>query len=191
MIMDSTAIIMAGGGSGRMGEDKSLLDVGGKPMIKHIFDQLAPEFSQVLISANDLEKYAFLGAEVVADRAAGHGPLMGIVSCLERSENDVNFVVACDIPSIDIELVKSLVAESTDFDAVVPKNPDGRFEPLFAVYRKSMLGVFNDLLSRGERKIDVAYDLCKVKYHLLDAGEALKNINTAADYKGLLEDLPH
>lgn len=179
---------MAGGGSARMGEDKSLLDMGGKPMIKYIFDQLAPEFSQILISANDLEKYAFLGVAVVADRVTGHGPLMGIASCLERSENDVNFVVACDIPNIDIEVVKELVAESAGFDAVVPKNPDGRFEPLFAVYRKSILGVFNDLLSTGERKIDKAYDLCKVSYHQLDNTGLLKNINTLKDYRRLLED---
>jgi hypothetical protein len=76
---EATAIITAGGGSTRMGRDKSFLPVEDQPMIKCLFDQLAPHFEHVLISANDPDRYGFLGVEVVPDRVTGRGPLMGIL----------------------------------------------------------------------------------------------------------------
>ncbi len=98
MKMDATAIIMAGGKSSRMGQDKSMLTVNGEPVIKHIFQQLQPHFSQVLVSSDDVSKYSFLGVQVVPDEDTGKGPLMGIASALRVSAREVNFVIACDIP---------------------------------------------------------------------------------------------
>lgn len=118
--MKATAIIMAGGGSVRMGRDKSMLPIKTEPMIKHIFEQLRPHFNQVLISADDASKYGFLGVEVVGDKVKGRGPLGGIASALAASANEINFVIACDIPQVDVELVRMMVRQSSSFDAVVP-----------------------------------------------------------------------
>ncbi len=91
----------------------------------------------------------FLGAQVVADEAVDRGPLMGIVSALKASPDELNFVMACDTPQVDIDLVRALVRQARAGDAVVPRTAPGRPEPLFAVYNKSVLPVFEHLLSSG------------------------------------------
>ena len=181
---EAGAIVLAGGASVRMGEDKSMLDIGGEPMIKYVVEQLRPHFSQVLISGGDVEKYGFVGVEVVGDREAGRGPLMGIASALRVSVNELNFVTACDIPEVDMSFVKEMVRECRGYDAVVPRSEASRYEPLFAVYNKSALGGIEAALAKGENRIMDALGGCKVKYIDISerGGAVLKNINTMSEY---------
>jgi len=181
--MQATAIIMAGGDSVRMGQDKAVLSIAGRPMIKHIADQLRPYFNQILISSSDTSKYSFLGLEVIPDKVKGHGPLGGIASALNASANELNFVVACDIPQVDTVLMKTMLREGRDFDAVVPKIGRSNYEPLFAVYKKDVLAAVDAALLSGNNRIIDALAGCKVKYmDIADAGQ-LKNINTMDDYR--------
>ena len=179
----ATAIIMAGGESLRMGTDKSMLPIDGQPLIEKIAEQLQGSFEQILISANEPDKFAFLGLEVIPDKIRGQGPLMGIASALQASANELNFVVACDIPNIDMQFVRKMLAEAEDVDIVVPDTCDGKSEPLFAVYRRSALGAINKVLSSGRRKISDVFALCKVKYIELNDVEWLTNLNTMAEYE--------
>lgn len=181
--MDATAIIMAGGQSTRMGQDKTMLPVNGKPVIKHIFEQLRPHFSQILISSDDTSKYSFLGAEVVPDKVAGKGPLMGIASTLRVSENQVNFVIACDIPEVDISFVRRMVRESRGFDAVVPRTGPSQYEPLFAVYKKSSLAAIDKAIASGNYRIIEPFKDCKVNYIDSICVQQFENLNTMKDYR--------
>ncbi len=180
--MDATAIIMAGGQSRRMGQDKSMLLINGEPVVKHIFEQLRPHFGQVLISSDNVSKYSFLDVDVVPDEVTGKGPLIGIASALRASVNDVNFVIACDIPEVDISFVRRLVRESKGFDAVVPRTGLSKYEPLFAVYKKSTLAVIDKAIAAGIYRIDPLKD-CKVNYIDLVRSQLLKNLNTMKDYQ--------
>lgn len=181
----ATAIILAGGRSSRMGADKSLLSVDGQPIIERICERLAGRFDQILISANEPEKLAFLGLEVVPDRIPGQGPLMGIASALEASNNELNFVVACDIPHIYIALVEKMLAEAdrSGADMVVPMTDGKEYEPLFAVYRKSALEAINRVLASGGRRISDIFALCRVKHIRLSDANRLRNLNTPAEYE--------
>jgi molybdopterin-guanine dinucleotide biosynthesis protein A len=202
MQAQATAVIMAGGGSSRMGTDKSMLPIKGKLVITRICEQLRGCFDQILISADEAEKFAFLGFEVVPDKMPEQGPLMGIASALEASASELNFVVACDIPNIDIGCVRKLLAQAIESraDIVIPITEESgasktkkrstkhairntRYEPLFAVYRKSALGAINKVLSSGGHKISDAFALCKVEYVKLDSTQWLVNINTMAEYE--------
>jgi len=180
--METTAIIIAGGDSTRMGHDKEMLPIDGQPMIKHIYYQLRRHFHQVLISSNNKSKYSFLDVEVIPDRVSGQGPLRGIASALKASANDLNFVIACDIPQVNIVLMKTMLREAHDYDAVVPTTGPSQYEPLFAVYRKSTLPAIEDALSSGNNRIMDALSGCRVKYIDLAGAEWLKNINTMHDY---------
>jgi molybdopterin-guanine dinucleotide biosynthesis protein A len=182
----ATAIIMAGGDSRRMGIDKSMLLIKDKPIIQHICDQLRGTFSQILISTDDVEKYAFLGFDCIQDKIPGQGPLMGIASTLEASANEVNFVVACDIPHIDIRLIRKMLADGHAADMVIPTTGSDKYEPLFGVYRKSSLETINALLSSGTRKISDVFAQCRVKYIKLKK-EQLTNLNTMAEYEEFKE----
>jgi len=178
----ATAIILAGGGSGRMDADKSMLPIKGKPMVEHICEQLCGTFGQILVSANKAEKLAFLGFEVIPDKIPGQGPLMGIASALEASANEFNFVVACDIPHIDLTYVRRMLAEAEEADIVIPTTGDERYEPLFAVYRKSALKAINEVLSSGGRKISDVFCRCRVKYIEAEA-RGFTNLNTITEYE--------
>lgn len=179
----ATAVIMAGGDSRRMGTDKSMLPIDGGTMIEHICKQVHHSFEQILISAADEKKYGFLGLETVRDRVPGHGPLMGIASALEASANDLNFVVACDIPSIDMTLVRRMLSEAGGVDVVVPKTDNGMCEPLFAVYRKSALGAINEILSSGGQRVKDVFNRCRIKYFELGLSRRLVNLNTMEEYE--------
>jgi molybdopterin-guanine dinucleotide biosynthesis protein A len=108
---------------------------------------------------------------------------MGIASALEASENELNFVVACDIPDIDLKFVKRLLTEAQEADIVIPTT-DGneKLEPLFAVYRKSTLGVINEVLASGGRKISDVFSRCNVRYVKMKAGQ-ITNLNTMDEYE--------
>ena len=183
LVEKATAIILAGGDSRRMGADKSLMLVNGRPVIEKTCRQLADCFEQVIISSNEPDKFEFLGFEVIPDNIPKQGPLMGIASALEASSNEINFVVACDIPHFKTADVRRILykAACSDADVIVPINCDGKYEPLFAVYRKSALEVIKKVLSSGGRKVSDVFDLCKVKS--VELGASLVNLNTPAEYE--------
>ncbi|MHC4540011.1 MAG: NTP transferase domain-containing protein [Planctomycetota bacterium] len=185
----AAAIILAGGSSRRMGTDKSLLPISGRPLVERIYRQLQDSFEQVLVSANDVNKFAFLGLEVVPDRIPGQGPLMGIASTLEASASELNFVLACDIPHVELRYVRKMLSEAaaSNADIVVPVTSEGQSEPLFAVYRKSALRAINKVLSSGGRRIADAFELCAVRTVELDTN--LANLNTMAEYVQFQRDL--
>ena len=184
--MGATAIIMAGGASSRMGEDKSMLPIEGKSMIEHIYGQLEGNFSEIIISSNEADKHGFLGAKVVPDRVTGQGPLMGIASAMEASANDLNFVLACDIPSLDMDFVKEMLRGAQGFDAVIPRGGADKIEPLFGVYNKSILDNINKTLDAGKRRVTEALEASNVKYVDISDVDWLTNINTVEDYQGYI-----
>ena len=189
LVEKATAIIMAGGSSTRMGTDKSMLPIEDKPIIEIICERLSAFFEQILISANNKEKYEFLGFKVVTDKTPAQGPLMGIASALEMSSNELNFITACDIPLIELRDIRRIILEAANSqaDIVVSVTGDGKYEPLFAVYRKSALKAINKVLAAGGRKISDVFDLCKVKK--VELATALVNLNTMAEYEEFRNNL--
>lgn len=179
---DASAIVMAGGDSRRMGRDKALLPIDGEPMISRILRQLKPTFNKVLVSAAKPDAFSFPGIDVVADEAPGAGPLMALVSALEKSETDLNFVMPCDIPDPPPHLIVSLLRAAKEAEIAVPVNDSGQLEPLFAVYRKSVLPSAREALARGARRVISFYDKHVVKQIVLDRETALLNLNTMDDY---------
>ena len=190
-LAEATAIIMAGGDSHRMGIDKSMLPIktahktNPRPIVEVICEQLRGSFDQILISANEVEKLSFLGFEIVPDKTSGQGPLMGIASALEASVNELNFVVACDIPQINLDYVRQMLdeVEKSNADIVIPTTSEDKYEPLFAVYRKSALESLHEVLSSGGRKISDLFTRCKAKYIELGDAEWFINLNTMEEYE--------
>lgn len=186
--MQATVVLLAGGGSTRMGVDKTMLPVDGRPMIEHIRDQLRPWFARVIVSSNNAAAHGFLGVPIIPDQAPGQGPLMGVVSAFKAAPDELCFVMACDIPQVDIDLVRTMIRQADDCDAVVPHS--GRPEPLFAVYRKSVLPVFERMLSAGHHRMTDAVGRCRVKYVPVAPGR-IRNINTMSEYRQYISGADH
>lgn len=179
-LAEASAAILAGGASSRMGQDKSLVLVDGKPLVQRIWEQLSRRFDDILVSANEPEKYAFLGARTVPDLVQGQGPLMGIRTVVAAARHDRVFVTACDVPDIDTATVERMLVFAEDFDCVIPTSRVGH-EPLFAVYRKSSLPAMRDVLDSGERRISAVFP--RVRTRVFDLGPArwYRNLNTRED----------
>ncbi len=180
------AVVLAGGKSSRMGQDKSMMRVQGETLIGRVIQQLQPILDRVVIGANDVEKFSFLNVKVITDQVPDQGPLMGIVSCLSESPFDLNFVTGCDIPELNQALIEKMIAETEGFDVVMPRSSDGYLEPLFAVYRKSVVEPGRALVAEGKRKMTDLLSLVRVKYVDMPGGDWYRNLNTIEDY---LEEL--
>jgi molybdopterin-guanine dinucleotide biosynthesis protein A len=180
-----TAIILAGGRSSRLGQDKAMMTIDGKPIIQNIRDTLTPHFSEILVSSDNTEGYAFLNLKVVPDREKERGPLMGIYSGLLASSNEINFVIACDIPAIDIAFMDELLGASDSADIVVPCTGPEKFEPLFGIYRKSIIPVIAKVLAEGHNKISRIFSRCRTSYIPFKDSHWYKNINTHKDFQAL------
>lgn len=182
----STAIILAGGNSSRMGADKCMLPVNGKPLITHVAAQLTDAFDEILIGSNQPEKFRFMGLPVVPDIKKNIGPLMGIYSCLKASANKLNFVTACDIPIMNITLIKEMISISGKYDAVMPVNPSQHLEPLFAVYNRSVIPHIETMLMQGCYKIARLPEFATV--HLIPVKtEGWFNLNQKSDYERFIQ----
>lgn len=184
----ATAVILAGGKSSRMGgEDKSLLPVNGKPLIQHIAEQLTDHFDEVIIGANDIEKYKFLQKRVIPDFEMGKGPLMGIYSCLMASSNEVNFITACDIPEMNLGIIKRMIDLSVEYDIVMPVSNKEKHEPLFAVYKKNVANKAGLILRSNGRKIVELLKYAKYRFVDFKSDSWYRNLNYKDDYNNFIE----
>ena len=147
------ALILAGGESRRMGQDKSLLPFAGMTLVEHIAAQLRPIACEVRISTADAQRHAHLGLPLVTDLKPDFGPLMGIASGLHTSSRAWTLVVATDIPTLPLPLLPLLWAHAAKAPCVVPRTADGRLQPLFALYHRDLADEILSFLGRGERRV--------------------------------------
>ena len=176
-----TAIILAGGKSSRMGEDKGLMLYNGKPMIQHVIDAVLPLTNCILISANS-DVYKQFNYQIFSDKISDKGPLGGIVTTLAQSETEINWVLSCDSPKITTEMLRKLVDQLRDYDAVVPQIGE-KIHPLIAVYRKSILNRFKENLALNQLKMIAVLNEMHVNYYKVDESDQFnfKNLNSKAD----------
>jgi len=170
-----------------MGTDKRFLKVGNEQLLDRQVRILKQHFQDVIISANDPEKLDYLNVPVVKDQHEGKGPLEGLTSVLSASRTEYNFVVAVDIPTIDMKLVEKMRSNLDHVSAVVPVCIDGRQEPLFAFYSKNCIPIFRAALEEGEYAIHRALKRCAVYFFPMKDEMPLKNLNHEEDYQAFLK----
>ncbi len=179
-----TGIVLAGGKSSRMGLNKAFIEFGGKRLIEATVERLAGLFPEVLIIANDLEPYAYMGVRVIPDLIPNSGSLGGIYTGLSAATHPMGFFVACDMPFLNPALIALVVREAEGSDVAVPR-VEGELQPMHAVYAKSCLPFIKEAIDLGMLKIARFFPKVKVKIieepalravdpHLL----GLMNVNT-------------
>ena len=181
----TTGLVLAGGGSTRMGTDKLLLTVGGQRLIDRAYAALEPICERVLVAASGR---IIPGLELeVVDDAEGAGPLAGILGGLRVASTPLLAVVAGDMPVAKAAVFRRLAAHWHGEAAVVPR-ADGMLQPLHAVYATAEHDRFQRLLKAGERSprraaqaLDAAVVDADVYDPAGDAGAFWTNINAPAD----------
>lgn len=177
---DVTGVLLAGGKSRRMGQDKARLALNGRPLVDSALTLLERLFTQILI-AGDRPDLARANRPAVADVYPGSA-LGGLHTGLRAAATDWIFVVPCDMPFPDIRIARRLLERRAGADAVVPRTPDG-YEPVFALYHKNCLPQMEAMLRRGQFRIYDFYQRIHIRYvdpPELPAGwrRALLNLNT-------------
>jgi molybdenum cofactor guanylyltransferase len=185
----STAIVLAGGRSSRMGTPKALLAFDGQPLIIHVVSTLQRLFGEVVVVAAPGQDLPPMPVTLVRDEVAHQGPVGGLCYGLRAATGDVCFVTSCDSAFLNPSLVSHLVSRIAEHDVVVPRW-EGRFQPLHAVYRRSVLPLLEGQLARGELRPVFLFD--KVQTLQIDEDEIRRcdpeglsffNMNTPEDYE--------
>ena len=174
-----TGIILAGGKSSRMGTDKGLMHLSGKPMIQHILDPLTKVCKRIIIvTENPL--YSMFGFDLVKDEAPNYGPVMGILSGLKQSTTERNVVLSCDAPFVTLELLKQLMLLSDEADVVAAVSEKG-IHPLIAVYNKSCIPVFEEEVRNDEHRLRTILKKLDLHKFKIEDEQLVRNLNTQAD----------
>ncbi len=188
---DVCAVILAGGRSRRMGFNKALLDLDGRPLISVVIDRVRPLTDRILISSNDEASYRFLNFPVVPDRFMDCGPLAGFHASMLSNISSLYIMLACDLPNLQSPVLSNLVSLADGVDAVIPRTEDGVVHPLCAVYRRTCLPSIERALQRGTNKVVETFlnDTLVVRWVGPDEGQYreadLANINTPEDLQRL------
>lgn len=191
-----TLAVLAGGASTRMGQNKALLPVRGRPLIAHILERLRPIADDMLVVTRTPDVYAFLNVPISTDYFQGVGPLAGLHAALKDARGDLVAVVGCDMPFVQPEVFAHLIGRATDVDVVMPR-PLGREEPLHAVYRRATcLPAVESVIRANKRRLIAFLPLVRVRYveeqDLRDAGLDLRsfiNVNTPEEWAAALREL--
>lgn len=177
-----------------MGQDKALLEVNGRAFLEHALATARSLSSDVVLVVDRADRYshflaAFPDVRVVADVFPNAGPVAGIVTGLQAAGSGAHWVVPCDMPLLNRNVLQQLRdACEPSWDVVVPEI-DGEPEPLVAVYRDTALPKLRDYLESGRRSARRALAELRVKTigeqtlrQLDPALVSFQNVNTHAEF---------
>jgi len=193
--MSMTAVVLAGGRSRRLQEDKALLKFGEKRLIQYVLDVVTPLFASVLINCNTPERYREWGLPIIEDIWPDKGALGGIYTALTHATTQHVFCVACDMPFLNPSLIQAMIDRAQTCDALIPKTPDGH-HPLHAIYSTRCKGPIESLLLQDRLKISNVFPLVNTCYFTADEIRqydpqlnSFTNLNTWQDIETVRERL--
>lgn len=194
-----TGVILAGGTSRRMGQNKALIQLGDDSLIGHVIRRIAPVTDERLLVTNTPDEYAHLGLPMRGDIVPDAGALGGIYTGLMSASYDAVLCVACDSPFLVPKLLTYLTSVLEGYDAVMPYtypgNPANRnnsdqitLQTLCAVYSKRCLSIIELMLQESELRVHALQERAAVKcispevWQAFDPdGISFFNINTPED----------
>lgn len=190
-VLQLYGLVLAGGMSRRMGQDKALLQRNGRSQLENVFALLEPVTDRQFVSARREQLHDPVRSRFpqIVDRYKDIGPVAGILSAMQEHPNVDWLVVACDLPNLDDTTLKYLADQrSTDsLFTAYRSSYDGLPEPLCAIYSSGSDAVIRAFVDDGlvcPRKI-----LIRSETKLLRQPNpaALDNINTPDDLAGSVE----
>ncbi|HUP20757.1 MAG TPA: molybdenum cofactor guanylyltransferase [Gemmatimonadota bacterium] len=184
-------LVLAGGEGRRLGGPKATLDWGGRPLLLHVLDRLAPLAERVVVAARPGQDLPPGGYERVDDALADAGPLAGLAAGLAAiaplEPAALVAVAACDYPYADPRLFLALAALAAATDDVVLPRHGGHAHPLQALWRARAGAACSAALDRGQRRIRSALESLSVRaveaaeLPGIDPDRALLNLNDPGD----------
>jgi len=172
-----------------MGRDKLAMPVSGETLLESAIKRFSSEFADIYLSVADAGKYPEVKLRRIVDILPGAGPLSGLHAALSVIADDGVFLVAADLPYSNPLAAKRIIGLCGANDACLIRLPDGKLEPLFAYYRKSLLTRCADLLNSGDYRMTELLNGASARFVSTDELGALWNedlifnINQPEDYE--------
>jgi molybdopterin-guanine dinucleotide biosynthesis protein A len=189
MITDVTGVLLAGGKSRRMGQDKRYLHIGEQTLLERSLKVLRSVFHEVLVVIAQDSAELDAGVPVIRDLVPNCGSLGGLYTGLKQAGTPDVFVVACDMPFLHPRSIRYFTESISGWDVVIAKLHN-RLHPMHARYSRRCLPVIESMLTAGELKIQtmVAHPSLRVQIvseadlkGIDPEGLSFLNINTPAD----------
>ncbi|MGB5919400.1 molybdenum cofactor guanylyltransferase MobA [Arcobacter sp.] len=183
---DIPCVILCGGKSSRMGEDKALLPFSNyNTLTQYQFDRLKPHFKDIYLSSKT-NKFDFLKSHenIIYDNISDESsPLIALKSILETIKSDKVFVITVDTPFVKIDSIEKLINESLSNSTIATTS---REHNLCGVYNKSCLPIINEMIKENNHKIGFLLKKIELKkIEFFDENEFL-NLNKKEDYQKAL-----
>jgi molybdopterin-guanine dinucleotide biosynthesis protein A len=180
-----------------MGFDKQFLKLRDKYIIEMIVEKLERVFKEIIIVTSRPEEYAKYGFKLVEDEVKDFGPLAGIQVGLKNSRSMHNYIVACDMPFINLKylnyMMELIEQHEGKVDGVITRLGEW-IEPFNAFYSKSLLGRIEENMKKGKRQINLLLQDSNVHYiseakarEFSPDWDMFTNVNTYKDYESLME----
>jgi molybdopterin-guanine dinucleotide biosynthesis protein A len=160
---DVSGIILAGGKSARLGQNKALVDAAGLPLVQRVVDRLQLIVDEIVLVTNRPDELAFLGLPMTNDVYRGIGTLGGLHAGLAAMGGEYGLVVGCDMPLLNADLLHYIVSLRRGYDIVMPQVGE-YLEPLHALYSKRCLPGIERAIEAGQRRMLSACDGMRVRY---------------------------
>lgn len=190
-----SGFVLAGGKSSRMKTDKAFLKFKDETFVERAFKTLAPlsKNTKIVINKEQRTKFeeAFPQLDFVLDLYTSRGALGGIHAALKNCETEFALVLAVDLPFVTTQTFERIAAISSNFDATVPRQNDGRLQPLCAAYRvASCLPQLEALLEENNSaSVRDFLNLVSLKTveadSLSDNADVFFNVNDSRDFASL------
>lgn len=182
-------VVLAGGKGCRFGGDKARARFEGETLLERTVARLALVFSEVIVVADREDRFRDLSVRCVVDRLPGLGPIGGIDAALRAASGRAIFVVACDMPFLNPEVIRWMVSLSQGYDLVIPALSDG-LHPLHALYTGRSLSAIAAQIEKGERALCSLAEYVRSRFVLEEAFRrrdpsllSVMNINRPEDFK--------
>lgn len=185
-----SAVLLAGGKSSRMGMNKLMMPLGGRPVIGHLIQTVSELFAEVIVVTDEPEVYREFPVLAIRDlvRCPQRNSLAGIHAGLVVAQSPYAFVAGGDMPFIRPDLLHHLCSRADGYEVAIPR--EGQYvQPLCAVYHKNCIPAIEKLLLNNAYKIADFFPKVRVRY--VEDQELFRydpelisffNINTPEDY---------
>ena len=196
-----SCIILCGGQSRRMGQDKGSMIIQDKPMIKHVLSTLNHHINEVVIVLNDKDRISKYGEfinpddydynlTICEDEIKNKGPLPGIMTGLSHITSDYSLILPCDSPYVSANYITTIFNEiEKEYQAIVPyhdgENKLKTSEPLHSIYNRNIIPTIEELLSHDVLHIKGLIEKIDTKFVLIDnkkiEKKEFRNLNRPED----------
>jgi molybdenum cofactor guanylyltransferase len=178
-----TCVILCGGKSSRMGEDKSLLPfASSKSLTQYQYDRLKPYFKDIYLSSK-VNKFDFINNDKIIfdENKDVFSPILALQTIFKKLNNQKIFIITVDTPFVSLESISKLIKESKELDICVAKTE--KIHNLCGVFSSNISESINSMIESDIHKIGYLLKNNNTSFIEFPDDDEFMNINNKEEYE--------